>query len=145
MNKDIQTISEVISNKLYLTCWNQANDKSVLQKYRITHLVNASQLKNSFSDEFIYLKIDVEDDEKVNIKQYFSRVNRFIYNAILKGGVVLVYCFAGMSRSPCLIAAYLIRKKKETLLEALKLIKEVRKCIDINEGFRIQLEEYSKE
>jgi hypothetical protein len=84
MDKKVQEFSTIIPNKLYLTCWNQAKDINSLRERKITHLVNVSQLKNSFADEFIYLKIDIEDDEKSDIKQYFSKVNRFIHNAILK-------------------------------------------------------------
>lgn len=143
MNKIDKTkeISIIIPNKLYLTCWDRARDINVLKEMKITHLINVSQLKNSFPDEFIYLKIDINDDEKSNIKQYFSRVNRFIYNAILKGGIVMIYCFAGTSRSPCFVISYLVHKRKMKLLEAFKLVMKSRSCIDINDGFKEQLKE----
>lgn len=61
----------------------------------------------------------------------------FIASGIDSGGI-LVHCNAGRSRSPAVVALFLMSIGK-TLDEALALTKEKRPCVDINSGFLEQL------
>jgi protein-tyrosine phosphatase len=131
-------LSEIIPS-LYVGPWALAREKETLQKYGITHIVNASQIPGRFTEDFNYLTVNIEDDEKVDINQHFTKVSRFINNAIMEGGKVLVHCLAGMSRSPTLVIAYLVQKRNMTLVDAMALVKAKRCIMDINPGFVRQL------
>lgn len=62
----------------------------------------------------------------------------FIDEAIEKGNI-LVHCLAGVSRSPTIVAAYLMYKKKLRYKEALAIIKQTRPFVNPNPGFIEQL------
>jgi len=101
----------------------------------ITHVVNASQLSNCYTDKFVYHTVDVPDVDTADISKFFSSTNDFIHNAILKGGVVLINCFGGVSRGPTLAIAYLVEKRNKSLQEAYDIVKSLRTCTQINLGF----------
>lgn len=128
-----------INEYLYIGSYFDAKKLNLLSSLNITHIVNLSQLDNCFPNNFNYLKIDIDDDNDENISQYFNKVSKFIHNAVLSGGKIFVHCIVGKSRSPCLVAAYLCKKRKMKLIDALSLIKNNR-IIDINLGFLQQLE-----
>ncbi|KAI1845338.1 hypothetical protein JX266_008433 [Neoarthrinium moseri] len=52
---------------------------------------------------------------------------------------VLVHCVGGVSRSPAVLAAYLVRKEGLSLREALRLLVSRRPCVRPNDGFLRQL------
>ena len=62
----------------------------------------------------------------------------------LKGGVVLVHCKFGISRSVAFVIAYLIKYMKYTADNALKFLMGKRNKIKPNEGFMDQLYIYQK-
>jgi len=134
-------MDQIIPN-LYIGSFVVANDIETLRDNGITDIVNVSGLNNIYPKKFTYLKIDIEDDESVQICTYFSKCNRFIHDALLKGHKVLVHCFAGLSRGPTIIIAYLIRKRKYSYSDAFQLMKSTRPRIDINAGFQTQLKNY---
>lgn len=140
MNREQRVLSlSQVCPSVWVGPWFIANNKEILLKYKINHIVNASGLENSFPNDFTYLKIDIEDDPEEDISRYFTKTSRFIQNAVLKGGTVLIHCIAGLSRSPTLAVAYLVQKKKYKLTEALLKIAEVRPDVEINSGFLQQL------
>lgn len=130
-----------IVNGLYLGSYKDAHNYELLVRSGITHIVNLSRLPDFYPDSFSYLHIDIEDDEEADINRYFTRTSRFIHNAILNGGIVLVHCMAGISRSPTIVIAYLVQKRKLSLNQAMLTVKSMRPQIDPNEGFIEQLRE----
>uniref|UniRef100_A0A183D962 Dual specificity protein phosphatase 22 n=1 Tax=Gongylonema pulchrum TaxID=637853 RepID=A0A183D962_9BILA len=56
----------------------------------------------------------------------------------------LVHCLAGVSRSVCVVAAYLIVTCELTYAAAMSYITSKRPCANPNFGFRMQLAEYQK-
>lgn len=62
-----------------------------------------------------------------------------------KGGTVLVHCEAGISRSPTICMAYLMKTKQLRLKEAFDYIKQRRGVISPNFGFMGQLLQYESE
>ena len=137
------SLDEIIPG-LYLGSWLQSKDLELLRGKGITHIINLSLLSNYYENEFTYYKIEINDDEDEDISKFFNKSNKFIYNALWRGGKVFVHCLAGISRSPTIVLAFLIRKRKLTFEDAFKLLKEKRSKIDPNAGFIKQLEEYSK-
>lgn len=137
----MQKIS-MINEGLYLGNFGDSMNLDNLKKLGITHIVNISGLNNTYPEDFEYLRIYIEDDESKNIAAHFGKSNRFIYNAIAKGGKVLVHCIEGKSRSPAIVVAFLMRKKKMNFSDAYFLVKKERPMIEINQGFLKQLKEY---
>ena len=135
-------IVEIIPN-LYLGNWRAAADLNLLQALDIEFIVNASQLANFYPHNFTYLTVAVEDADDAQINRYFTKVSRFVYNALLKRKKVLIHCVAASLRSPTLVIAFLIKKKKMTLEEAYKLV-QTKQRIDINPGFLKQLQQLNE-
>ena len=133
-------MSEIIPGLLYLGDINQANDLIFLQSKGIQHIINVSDYPNKFRESPIhYMEIDLEDTELSDINRYFTKVSRTIHNALLKHEPVMVHCNAGVSRSPTLVIAYLVQKRKYSLEAAIAHVKSKRPGINPNEGFMKQL------
>jgi|APFre7841882793_1041355.scaffolds.fasta_scaffold21965_1 dual specificity phosphatase 12 len=116
--------------------------KKHLKEYKISHVIS---ILNKYESQQItkvkginYLTIDLEDHENENIADHFNLAADFIENGLLNGTGVFVHCFAGVSRSPTILAAYFIIKRKMTADEALLFILQKR-SIKPNEGFLRQL------
>lgn len=86
-------------------------------------------------------EIPVEDNTKTDIAKYFPETYAFIDQA-LKQGKVLVHCEQGISRSPTVVAAYLMKKWVMSADEALKFIASKRPSINPNPSFINQLKNY---
>lgn len=61
-----------------------------------------------------------------------------------KNGNILVHCSAGISRSPTLVLAYMMKKNHWTLEEAFDKMRKLRQIVDPNVSFIIQLREWEK-
>ncbi|KAG0735799.1 hypothetical protein G6F57_010447 [Rhizopus arrhizus] len=90
-------------------------------------------------NEFNHKIIRITDNPEANIIQYFPQTTEFIHNAVTKQEPILVHCLAGVSRSPTVVAAYLMVTEKRRFKEALALIKRVRPFVNPNPGFLNQL------
>lgn len=138
-------INEIIEN-LYISDFSSACDKEKLQELGITHIVCViAGVDKIYPDTFTYYTINICDRNHVDIKNYFNECSEFIDNAIKNGGKVLVHCKCGISRSSTMIGAYLISKKEYTAEKAIQLMKEKRNCVNPNDGFIKQLQDYEKE
>lgn len=91
------------------------------------------------------LRIRIRDLPSENIYDYFEPVIEFIDKALLEQShKVLVHCSAGISRSPTLVLAYMIKKQHVTVDEALKKMRQYRSIIDPNLSFILQLRSWEK-
>lgn len=57
---------------------------------------------------------------------------------------VLVHCSAGISRSPTLVLAYMIKKYQMKSEDALRQMRKLRQIVDPNVSFIIQLRDWEK-
>ena len=87
------------------------------------------------------LQIDMVDAVEEKIYAYFNTTYHFIENNLQKTNV-LVHCVAGVSRSPAVVLAYMMRKYNLTLREAWLVVDSKRNYINPNVGFMKQLEQY---
>mmetsp|Transcript_64526 Transcript_64526/g.97238 ORF Transcript_64526/g.97238 Transcript_64526/m.97238 type:complete len:304 (-) Transcript_64526:278-1189(-) len=94
-----------------------------LQKLGVEHIINVSNMdrpREGFKCTFIF----ANDDQDENLTRLFYQVADLIEESEQKGEGVFVHCQRGLSRSPTLIMAYLMIKKKYSLREAFELVKK---------------------
>ena len=142
-------VSEVLSGKLYLTNWRSGTDEAVLKRLGVTHVA-------AIGDEFVdedgedegvagvayYTKAISDDDDQAGaMGAALVESSDFIRAALDGGGVCLVHCAAGVSRSSTVVLAYLLVHKSSTLRDALQRVWEERACTWPNDGFMSSLVE----
>jgi hypothetical protein len=138
-------ISEIIPG-LYISDFSSACEIEKLKEIGITHIITVfAGVGEMYPDQFKYYTIDVCDRKYVDLSYTFNPCSEFIDEALKTGGKVLVHCQRGASRSATIVAAYLISKKKFTCDKAISLMKERRTCVNPNDGFIQQLEQYEKD
>ncbi|KFR00904.1 Dual specificity protein phosphatase 5, partial [Opisthocomus hoazin] len=131
---------------LYLGSAYHASKCEFLANLHITALLNVSRKSSeSFKDQYCYKWIPVEDSHTADISSHFQEAIDFIDYVRRTGGKILVHCEAGISRSPTICMAYLMKTKKLRLEEAFDYIKQRRSLISPNFGFMGQLLQYESE
>jgi len=134
-----------ITDELYI-CGKAALNPSLLQSLGITLIVNAAkEVDSEFIDAIEYIKINVYDSPKTDLRKYFHRVSDLIKLVQKQGGKTLIHCYAGISRSATLCIAYLMKHKHKTLDQAYRHVKNSRSNIKPNDGFMTQLKEFESE
>ncbi|KAH0832199.1 protein-tyrosine phosphatase-like protein [Lanmaoa asiatica] len=119
-----------------------------LKSLSVTHIVCIRDQKEAFSvrprfpDHFIYLVLDVEDNEEQNVIRLFPEADQFIQQALTQGGKVLVHCNGGISLSPAFVVMFVMRHCQLSWEDALHLVQNRRYCISPNGGFLTQIKEY---
>ncbi|PRP85496.1 hypothetical protein PROFUN_06865 [Planoprotostelium fungivorum] len=118
-----------------------------MKKERITHVL--SILDGGTTTEDYPLKheiITVPDVHTTDMYAHFQRTNDYIASArSQRDGGVLVHCMAGISRSPTVILAYLMKELDLSLADANFLLKASRAQIYPNQGFINQLMKYEED
>uniref|UniRef100_A0A8C8RKQ9 Dual specificity protein phosphatase n=1 Tax=Pelusios castaneus TaxID=367368 RepID=A0A8C8RKQ9_9SAUR len=131
---------------LYLGSAYHASKCEFLANLHITALLNVSRKSSeSFKEQYCYKWIPVEDSHMADISSHFEEAIDFIDCVRRAGGKILVHCEAGISRSPTICMAYLMKTKKFRLEEAFDYIKQRRSLISPNFGFMGQLLQYESE
>ncbi len=131
-------ICEIVPSFLYLSSKQSSKNFESLQHYKITHIVNVAG-KQHFPSQFIYLRSHFSDTSDAPLLEHLPAILEFIESAEQLGGKVLVQCFGGVSRSPAVVVAWLIKKNGMQVDEAIEFIKKRRPGININKGFLEQL------
>jgi len=139
-------LSEIIPNFLYLSSYNAAKNKELIEKNNITNIINcaADFCNNEFSNEpkLNYLSFYLKDHVMENIECIFYECIEYIESVKEKGGRVLVHCIQGISRSVSIVMAYLIFKEKYSYDKAFTLVQSKREIASPNFGFSIQLQNF---
>ncbi|XP_054166274.1 uncharacterized protein DDB_G0280205-like [Oppia nitens] len=121
-----------------------AQDKTTLDNYEVTHILNlAYGVDNAFEDDYNYKKLEILDLPETDITVYFDDCFEYIDEG-RRYGNCLVHCNAGVSRSCAICCAYLMAKEKMTFTDALNAIREARPFSRPNDGFVKQLQEYNE-
>ena len=109
---------------LYLGTFDNACDIDELRRIKATHVLNcATECKNEvLPSDIKELHLNIHDYEGFELFEYFEKANDFMHECKLKGGVVLVHCKFGISRSVAFVIAYLIKYMKYTADDALKFL-----------------------
>ena len=99
---------EIIKDKLYLGNYDFALNNNLLKEKNISCiLVCGSELECKFENEFKYLKIDLNDYIEDSLLPHIDKCIQFIKENQDKR--IFIHCNAGISRSPSIIIAYLIK------------------------------------
>lgn len=135
-----------ITENIYISDFASALNKEKLKDEGITHILSTVLgAEPIYPNDFVYKNIYVRDTEEEEIEKYFDECADFIRNAIENNGKVLVHCSYGISRSASIVIAYLIKYEDKKFREAYDYLKEKRKIIEPNRGFRKKLIVYELE
>ena len=116
-----------------------------IHKNQITCIINATYEAPHFQSETIdSFRVPVDDQANENLFDYFDEIADLIEKTAKQGGVTVVHCIAGVSRSASFVIAYLIKYKNMTLKEAYKHVKQIRPVSGPNQGFMNQLIQYEQ-
>ncbi|XP_041847811.1 dual specificity protein phosphatase 18 [Melanotaenia boesemani] len=88
------------------------------------------------------VRVPVCDLPSARLGDHFDQVAERIHSN--RAGGTLVHCAAGMSRSPALVMAYLMRYRSVTLSQAHRWVQESRPFVRLNAGFWEQLLQYER-
>lgn len=129
---------------LLLSSQDAAHDMDLLRKFKVTHVLNVAYgVANPFPHLVRYRTVTVLDLPDTDITSYLPECCAFIEEAKEEGGVVLVHCNAGVSRSTSMVIGYLMTKEGLAFDEALKQVKAARPSICPNPGFLLQLKNFN--
>jgi protein-tyrosine phosphatase len=135
----------LVSSRLFLSDSTCGLSISFLKLKKVTHiLICALELPVSFPDHFEYKKLPIQDRPKFDLQPFFNDGVSFIHESLAKGGIVLVYCNQGISRSPSLVLGYFIKYKHLSLEVSLKYLKSVHPDTCPNKGFLKFLRKFEK-
>ncbi|KAJ7474962.1 protein-tyrosine phosphatase-like protein [Mycena latifolia] len=119
-----------MSGGLYLGSLSVVNDPPLLCAHGITHLVQALEAPWAplarKEDGFVAYSIDIRDKGSVDLRPHLEAP---------RGEGVLVHCQQGVSRSPSIVIAYLIRNHAMSYDAALAFVKRKHACARPNPGF----------
>ena len=130
--------------RVLLASGKTAKNVSYLRDLGVTHIINTAsrdvwlpveKLTNLGLDIF---QFHVDDVPGANISAYFPAVAAFLSKALSEGGLVVVNCLVGFSRSATVLAAVLMINKHWSLARSLKKLRQSRP-VKPNMGFMVQL------
>ena len=130
---------EIIKDRLYLGNYDFSLNNELLKSKNISCiLVCGSELECKFPDIYKYLKIKLNDYIEDSILPYIDECIKFIDEN--KDKKIFVHCNAGVSRSPSIIIAYLIKSLNYNFKDAYNFVKYKRNIINPNEKFMKELQ-----
>ncbi|GAB6018549.1 hypothetical protein CHUAL_000244 [Chamberlinius hualienensis] len=132
---------------LYLGSQNDAINRDVLKDHDITYELNVSTNcpKPDFIMDHQFMRIPVNDNYSEKLLPHFNKAFHFLDKVRQANGCVLVHCLAGISRSPTIAIAYVMRHLRVSSEEAYRYVKSKRASISPNFNFLGQLLEYEKQ
>lgn len=136
LKPDLQVASVIPG--LYMGSQDVAQDKDLLRKHKITHIISVG-VQVSQCSEVIYSFIEALDLPEFDMRPVFQQSAQLINDIRDSGGSVFVHCNAGVSRSAAIVIAYLMEKEKLPYLQAVELLQQARPCVKPNDGFIRQL------
>jgi len=125
---------------------HDAKDLERLKSRGITRVLNVTAHLPAYHQQagVSYKALPAADNGQQNISQYFDEAVQFIEDARRLGTRVLVHCVAGVSRSPTIAIAYVMKCLQMSMVEAYSLVKSRRPIISPNLNFMGQLLEWER-
>ncbi|TCD60753.1 hypothetical protein EIP91_009546 [Steccherinum ochraceum] len=111
-----------------------------LASHDITHVLSIGATPVSPLPQTItYTRLPLLDSPRASLEKVYDGVAQAINAARDVKGKILVHCSAGMSRSPTVITAYLMKEHGMTLKEALGMVIRKRPAVSPHPGLFVQL------
>jgi uncharacterized protein YejL (UPF0352 family) len=149
-----------IFNNIYISNYDRSCDISALKNIGIGSVLflGCKNKTPEMLDSYMTNKIDhkfikIADTKDSDLKKCYKQVWEYINNQITSNTNILVHCMRGVSRSPTIVAYYLLRMmhkysgkhiEKPVLTDVMSLIHKHRPCVKPNPGFMYQLQEYEQ-
>ncbi|KAJ7151518.1 protein-tyrosine phosphatase-like protein [Mycena filopes] len=147
-----QPAASLIYPSIYLGPCSAASSKPFLSVNSITHVLSVGATPKENVDGIVYHRISITDSPSSAISKVCEEACAFIDTALgsknkdkNETGKILVHCSAGISRSPMIVAAYLMKRRGMSLRAALGQIVRARPQVVPNAGFIGQLKELELE
>ena len=135
----------MLLDHLYIGSIGAAMHKATLKALGITHiLIVAEKLPALFPTDFTYKTLNLLDTPEADLLGILPEALAFITEAQAANGKVLVHCFAGISRSSSVCAAYLMKTQGMRLAQAVEYMRSRRGVVQPNAGFLAQLQSYEE-
>lgn len=132
-----------ITPTLFLSGADAALNAALVSQKGITLIVNATLSHACPAYPGVEcVRVPVSDLPSARLGDHFDRVAERIHGN--HAGGTLVHCAAGMSRSPALVMAYLMRYRGVTLCQAHRWVRDSRPYVRLNAGFWEQLLQYER-
>ncbi|XP_072219888.1 dual specificity protein phosphatase 18 [Leuresthes tenuis] len=132
-----------VTPTLFLSGADGALNAALVSQKGITLIVNATLNHTCPAYPGVEcVRVPVCDLPSARLGDHFDRVAERIHSN--RAGGTLVHCAAGMSRSPALVMAYLMRYRAVTLCQAHRWVQESRPFVRLNAGFWEQLLQYER-
>ncbi|CAK1547991.1 unnamed protein product [Leptosia nina] len=140
---DLDISVDLIDDGLYLGNLACARDSKTLDKLNISHIltIDLVPLPRTVLDRqnLTFKFVKLADIPKEDLITQLPPCNEFIKDAISNGGIVLVHCYFGVSRSAAIVIGYIMEKYSLCYEDAFGLVKSKRRFISPNVGFVAQL------
>ncbi|XP_015930330.2 uncharacterized protein [Parasteatoda tepidariorum] len=132
---------------LYLGSQLDALNRDLLRDHNITYELNVSTScpRPEFLPEGHFMRIPVNDTYNEKLLPFFPQAFHFLDKVREGSGCVLVHCLAGISRSPTVAIAYVMRYLHLSSDDGYRYVKSKRPTISPNFNFLGQLLEYEKQ
>jgi len=128
-----------------------AGSRKLLSAHGVTHVLNCCTLSNEHEGKPgapSYLKLHLSDSpaDLPRLGLALALGVAFIHDALSAGGVVLVHCHAGISRSCCLAIAYAVWRQRGGVSseDAFDIVRKARPQCDPNLGYLCALKDWEK-
>lgn len=137
----VHTPMHKIEPQLYLGSLKAAKNKHLLELEGINSIVQvlSADSAQEHHENINYHCIQIDDSPENDIVIHIPSAIEFIQDQIANGKNVLVHCAYGVSRSASIIIGFLMTKYGICYDEALRRVKEKRRCVNPNPGFEMQL------
>lgn len=139
-------MSCIIPGKLYLGgAMDAAYDDTFMETNKITHVLNCTiEVPIKYSTGVVVgvvgVRIPLQDDNPEDSDELLVNGAEVLKEWMnTPGAVILVHCFAGMSRSVSVIVTYLVIHKNYTVNGAVKYLRQHRSFIRPFHGFLTQI------
>ncbi|CAF3625850.1 unnamed protein product [Rotaria sp. Silwood1] len=151
----LQNPAQILTN-LYLSSVEPAKDLILLKQLQVNYVLNLTgyeynsdelRCASNYPPEITAKHIIIADEMDVKLSDYLDEALDFIHHAIgnNNSNKILIHCEAGISRSPSIIIAYLMRYHNQSLKAAYDYVKKCKNNVGPNTGFFKQLIQFEQQ
>ncbi|KAL3157818.1 hypothetical protein ABBQ32_012240 [Trebouxia sp. C0010 RCD-2024] len=134
----------VITDQIVLAGIKEVTDEVHTKKLKITHILNVASEVVTDRYDYVYRHNGLSDDDpKSDIRTTLDGNIRFMHEAIINGGTVMVHCYSGVSRSAVTVMAYLVKYQGLSAVDAYHKVLARRSIVDPWPNYLKQFQEWS--